>query len=40
MDLPFVKRYPYRDEREFRVIYEDKTNATGPKDVSFAPLAL
>ena len=39
-DLPFVKRYPYRDEREFRVIYEDKTSATGPKDVSFDPQAL
>jgi len=39
-DLPFVKRYPYRDEHEFRIIYEDRSNATGPKDVAFDPQAL
>jgi hypothetical protein len=39
-DLPFVKRYPYRDEREFRLIYEDSKGATAPKDVPFDPTAL
>lgn len=39
-DLPFVKRYPYRDEREFRLIYEDAANATGPRDIAFDPRAL
>lgn len=22
VDLPFIKRYPYKDEREFRIVYE------------------
>lgn len=25
-DLPFIKRFPYRDEKEFRIIYLDNVN--------------
>jgi hypothetical protein len=30
--LPFLKRVPYQDEREFRVVYVSKSNATEFKD--------
>jgi hypothetical protein len=33
-ELPFLKRYPYSDEREFRLIYEDPRNEIETK--SFA----
>ena len=39
-DLPFVKRYPFQDEREFRIIFEDVTPMVEAKDVGFDPLAL
>ena len=32
-NLPFVKRYAFRDEREFRIIYEDKRREIATKDV-------
>jgi hypothetical protein len=38
--LPFVKRYPFKDEREFRIIYEDDTPMLEAKDVPFDPGAL
>ena len=28
-DLPFLKRFPYEDEREFRIIYESKQRQGG-----------
>lgn len=31
-DLPFLKRYPYRAEREYRVIYTDTGELIEPKD--------
>lgn len=31
-DLPFIKREPYRDEREFRIIYVDKQEECEAKD--------
>jgi len=31
-DLPFLKRYPFRDEKEFRIIYEDKEREMETKD--------
>jgi hypothetical protein len=31
--LPFLKRYPYEDEREFRMIYESKTAKLNALDV-------
>jgi hypothetical protein len=31
-ELPFVKRHPYRDEREFRIIYENSKLALDSKD--------
>jgi hypothetical protein len=31
-ELPFLKRAPYRDEKEFRVVYCDKKTATEFKD--------
>ena len=34
-DIPFLKRYPYRDEKEFRVIYESNNNLT-VKEVPFS----
>jgi Protein of unknown function (DUF2971). len=39
-DLPFVKRYPFRDEKEFRIIYEDAQTASAPKDIPIEPSAL
>jgi hypothetical protein len=39
-ELPFVKRYPFKDEREFRLIYEDVEPMLEAKDVLFDPLAL
>jgi len=39
-DLPFVKRYPFQDEREFRIIFEDETSMLEAKDVPFDLLAL
>ena len=33
-ELPFVKRFPYQDEREFRIIYEDMTEELTFKDFS------
>ncbi len=32
-DLPFLKRFPYEDEREFRIIYESKDDKTTSLDV-------
>jgi hypothetical protein len=34
-ELPFLKRYPFRDEMEFRVVYEDKRAVLGAKDIPF-----
>lgn len=31
-DLPFLKRYPFRDEKEFRIVYEDAKVECGTKD--------
>src|SRR5262249_21139889 len=31
-DLPFIKRFPYRDEKEFRVIFVSKDEALEYKD--------
>ena len=39
-ELPFVKRYPFLDEREFRIIVEEATPMMEAKDVPFDPLAL
>lgn len=39
-ELPFVKRYPFRDEREFRIICEDVTPMLEARDLPFDPLAL
>lgn len=36
-DLPFVKRYPYRDEKEFRIIYVSKSKTM---DVKYIPIDL
>jgi hypothetical protein len=32
-ELPFLKRYPYEDEREFRVIYESKASKVPLLDI-------
>ncbi len=40
LDLPFVKRYPFRDEHEFRIIFEDQTTSREAQDVPFDPSAL
>ena len=32
-DLPFIKRYPYRDEDEFRIIFADKNNEYDQIDI-------
>jgi hypothetical protein len=34
-ELPFLKRYPFRDEMEFRIVYEDKRAVLGAKDIPF-----
>lgn len=34
-ELPFVKRFPYQDEKEFRVIYTDMKHELGFKDFDF-----
>jgi hypothetical protein len=31
-DLPFLKRSPYRDEKEFRIVYSSKANQVEAKD--------
>src|SRR5207237_4622413 len=31
-DLPFIKRFPYRDEKEFRVIFVSEDDAVEHKD--------
>lgn len=31
-DLPFLKRYPFRDEKEFRIIYEDAQRECETRD--------
>jgi hypothetical protein len=33
-DLPFTKRYPLEDEKEFRVIYESKSRRASTMDIS------
>ena len=33
--LPFVKRFPYRDEKEFRIIFTDMKNELDFKDFDF-----
>jgi Protein of unknown function (DUF2971) len=33
-ELPFLKRYPYEDEREFRVIYESDTKRVKSLDIA------
>jgi len=33
-DLPFIKRFPYRDEKEFRVIFVSQDEAVEHKDYS------
>ena len=40
VDLRFVKRNPFRDEKEFRIIYVDPTTSLEAKDVSFDRSAL
>jgi hypothetical protein len=34
-DLPFLKRYPFRDEKEFRIIFADRSVAALSKDYTF-----
>lgn len=36
-DLPFLKRFPYRDELEYRLVY---VNRNGKSDVYFVPIQL
>jgi hypothetical protein len=36
-DLPFLKRYPYRDELEFRLIHLASTEPVEPKHFDFDP---
>jgi hypothetical protein len=38
-ELPFVKRYPFKDEREFRIIGEDAEVMLEAKDLPFADVA-
>lgn len=33
-DLPFTKRYPFEDEKEFRIIYESKSKHVSTMDIS------
>jgi hypothetical protein len=33
-DLPFLKRFPYEDEREFRVVYESKRDKLASLDIA------
>ena len=33
-ELPFLKRHPFRDEKEFRIIYESTTDEITNKDVT------
>lgn len=35
-DLPFLKRYPFQDEREFRFIYASESQVMASKDVPIA----
>ncbi len=39
-ELPFVKRYPFQDERESRIIFEEPMPMVEARDIPFAPLAL
>jgi hypothetical protein len=39
-DLRFTKRYPFRDEREFRIIFQDPALQLETKDIPFDPAAL
>jgi hypothetical protein len=39
-DLPFLKRYPFRDEKEFRIIYADQTATALTKDYPLDLLAI
>lgn len=32
-DLPFIKRYPFRDEGEFRLIHEEQNEELDFKDI-------
>ena len=32
-DLPFIKRYGFRDEQEYRIIYGDSINSYENKDI-------
>jgi hypothetical protein len=34
-ELPFIKRYPFRDEMEFRIVYEDSEAVLQAKDIPF-----
>lgn len=34
-ELPFLKRYPYSDEREYRIIYSSSTDIVNYKDFDF-----
>ena len=34
--LPFLKRYPYQDEREFRLLYQSKMETLPTFDVSIS----
>ena len=34
-DWPFLKRLPYKDEKEFRIIYENKYKCEETKEISF-----
>jgi hypothetical protein len=36
-DLPFLKRKPYEDEEEFRIIYSDKSQIMQTYDISITP---
>jgi hypothetical protein len=35
-DLPFLKRYPYRDEKEFRLIYTDTNQVLDLKELDIS----
>jgi hypothetical protein len=35
-DLPFLKRLPYKDKHEFRIVYTDRNHAIEYKDYKIA----
>jgi hypothetical protein len=37
-DLPFLKRYPFRDEKEFRIVFADRSVAALSKDYTLSAI--